>query len=352
MMRNYTLKYQAIIVILTLLVLFNNKQSLANASQPGVWNAGGTIFTMLYPEDSHTFKKVQMQEEKIYIQLYKGYAVVKGNYTFKNTSQDHLEFKMGYPVNGIYYGGNSELNEVNLDSLSQFKIKAKGNWLPLAKKPNAEYGAIQSFSDNWMVWDMHFAPQESQQVEVYFIVNTNNAHIRKGYSINNYNAFIYLIESGAVWKQPIQKGHFYIQLMDELDKSDIKGLSDGFGFRYNELHKLYAGSKSNFEPTRQDNLVLTYSERNELFDFEPAISQSEQLFNRIDQLSSLDVQNLKFKTIVTNNPYEVNSTFWSIFPEFIVLFIIYFPIIIGVIISLIAIWTIIKWNRIRSNPFR
>lgn len=42
----------------------------SNVSQPGVYNSGGMAFTMLFPEDSLAYKKVQMQEEKIYMQLY------------------------------------------------------------------------------------------------------------------------------------------------------------------------------------------------------------------------------------------------------------------------------------------
>src|SRR5690606_30316289 len=101
-------KFLGITIFIITLVLPQNL--FANASQPGIWNAGGTVFTMLYPEDSLTFKKIQMQEERIYIQLYRGYAVVKGIYLFRNTTQEALNFKMGYPVNCIYYGGHMELN--------------------------------------------------------------------------------------------------------------------------------------------------------------------------------------------------------------------------------------------------
>ena len=100
----------------TFLIFYGNILH-ANATQPGIWSAGGTTFTMLYPEDSATFKKVQMQSEQIFIQLYKGFAVVKGVYFFKNHSNEKLNFKMGYPVNGIYSGGAQSLNQINIDSL-------------------------------------------------------------------------------------------------------------------------------------------------------------------------------------------------------------------------------------------
>lgn len=145
----FTLFRRSVLVVAFFLITIASSQKVfANAAQPGVWNAGGTVFTMLYPQDSLTFKKVQMQEERIYIQLYKGYAVVKGEYIFKNTTSEKLNFKMGYPVNGIYYGGEVDLNEVTLDSLSRFKIRAKNHWLPLLKEnhPRAEQRLQKSYS--------------------------------------------------------------------------------------------------------------------------------------------------------------------------------------------------------------
>lgn len=333
---------------LLMVVVFSQK-AFANAAQPGIWNAGGTVFTMLYPEDSLTFKKVQMQQEHIYVQLYKGYAVVKGTYLFRNTTDENLNFKMGYPINGIYSGGSGDLNEVKLDSLSQFKIKAKNEWLPLQKKPNAEYGNIQNFSENWIVWEMTFNPNESQTVEVYFIVNTNEANVRKGYNSERKNAFIYLLESGSVWHQPIEKGNFYIQLMDGLSPKNIHGLSSGFDFQYNEMHQLYAGAKSHFSPTNKDNLIVTYYKHNKEFSFETIVPQSESLFKKIDDLSHLSLENLTYTKIETHNPYEVKTTFGGIFPALLIFFVIALPFIIGLIIVLIIIWTVIKWKKIRKK---
>src|SRR5690606_7174654 len=190
---------EGLIIVIFLIALTSSQKVFANASQPGVWNAGGTVYTMLYPEDSLTFKKVQMQQERIYIQLYKGYAVVKGEYIFKNTTSEKLNFKMGYPVNGIYSGGSVDLNQVQIDKLNQFKIKANESWLPLVEQQNGEYGKIYSFGDNWKVWQMEFLPDETKTVQVYFIVNTNNGTVSKGYNRERKNAFIYLLESGSVW---------------------------------------------------------------------------------------------------------------------------------------------------------
>lgn len=329
------------------------QKTFANAAQPGIWNAGGTVYTMLYPEDANTFKKVQMQQERIFIQLYKGFAVVKGTYVFKNTTNEHLQFKMGYPINGIYSGGENDLNQIILDSLSQFKIKANNKWLSLEKENHPEINTntqnINAFSDNWKVWQMQFAPNEIQKVEVYFIVNTNEARIRKGYNIEKRNAFIYLLESGSVWKNNIEKGEFYIQLMDGLTPENVQGISNGFGFKFNTQYQIFVGQKTNFSPTPKDNLIINYSQFNENFSFEKVIKQTNELFAKIDQMSQLSFESLTYSTIKLGNPYEVESTIEGTLPGLLTLFVIFAPFIIGFLGVGIAVWVIIKWIRLKKK---
>lgn len=322
-----------------------SKQVFSNAAQPGVWNAGGTVFTMLYPEDSVVFRKVQMQYEKIYIQLYKGFAVVKGVYTFRNTGNDTLRFKMGYPVNGIYYGGNTDLNNIHIDSLSKFKVKVNGVWATLFSEPNNN-GYIHSGkniinSNNWMVWEMVFQPKEVQTTEVLFIVNTNNATIRKGYSTDKKNAFIYLLESGSVWFPPIERGDFYIQLMQGLQQKDVSGISDGFNMKYNEAHRLYAGEKNNFLPTNRDNLVVSYSKRIPDFDFNAVSEQSEVYFSAIERMTDLASESLLYHSVQTGDPYAVKSSTGLFVSAIFILITIVLPLT-GILIIVWIVRSIIK----------
>ncbi|MCB0450935.1 MAG: hypothetical protein KDC97_12530 [Confluentibacter sp.] len=350
-MKNILQKYLRLLVLF--ISFFSNQKTLANAAQPGIWNAGGTVFTMVYPEDSLSFKKVQMQQERIYIQLYKGFAVVKGTYIFKNTTNERLSFKMGYPVNGIYSGGEVDLNEVTIDSLSRFKIKANERWLSLIKEDHPELNNndrnLNPFSDNWMVWQMGFEPVETQTVEIYFIVNTNDAKVRKGYNLENRNAFIYLLESGSVWHQPIVKGNFYIQLMDGLTIEDLKGLSSGFGFLFNKTHQIYIGTKTDFSPTPKDNLIVTYYECNERFVFDNVLVRAENLYAKMDELCLMPLGNLIYSKTEMGDPYEVDTTFWGDFPAFLTLFVIFAPLIIGLIVVVIIIWAFAKWRRIKRR---
>lgn len=344
-----TIVHKFLVTAFFLIAVATSQKAFANASQPGVWNAGGTVFTMLYPEDSLTFKKVQMQQERIYIQLYKGYAVVKGEYIFKNTTSEKLNFKMGYPVNGIYSGGSVDLNQVQIDQLNQFKIKADELWLPLVEQQTGEYGNINSFGDNWKVWQMDFLPDETKTVQVYFIVNTNNGTVSKGYNRERKNAFIYLLESGSVWKNPIEKGNFYVQMVDGLTAENVQGISQGFGFKLNPAQRIFAGTKTDFSPTPKDNLVVTYHEHNETFAFEKIVSQADELFAKIDEMSQLPLETLTYTEVQTGDPYEVESTFGRAFPGLLTLFVIFAPFIIGFIVVVIIIWTIIKWIKIKKR---
>lgn len=336
-----------------LLLLPVQHRAIANASQSGVWNVGGTVFTMLYPEDSLTFKKIQLQQERIYIQLYKGYAVVKGTYVFRNTAKVKLDFKMGYPINGMYAGGDIDLNQITFDSLSYFKVRTRSGWLSLLKEAhpalNNDYRKTIPSGDNWMVWRMVFRSKESQSVDVYFIVNTSDAGIRNGYNSKRNNASIYLLESGSVWQPPIEKGSFYIQLMDGLTTDDIHGISQGFGFRYNETHGLFAGTKAHFAPTPKDNLVVTYHDRNQTFSFNRILAHSETLFSKIDDLSAETLDTLSYTDTKTGDPYGIKSTFGGAFPGLLTLFVIFAPYLIGVTALAIAIWATLKWISIKKK---
>lgn len=322
-------------------------------SHPGIWNAGGTVVTMLIPEDTLTFKKVQMQEERIYIQLYKGYAVVKGAYQFRNTTGEVLKFKMGYPVSGIYYGGDADLNAVRFDTLSSFRVKSKGEWLQLRKEPipegNPSYERPVSFCDNRMVWEMIFAPEESRSVEVYFIVNTNEASVQRGYNSEQRNAFIYLLESGSMWHQPIEKGCFYVQLKDGLPLKSITGISQGFGFMYNETNRIFAAAKTRFSPTPKDNLVITYHEYHTDFAFNKVSIQAEELFSKIDGFSQLPLESLMYAAIETGDPYAVENTVLAYLPVLLTVFVIFAPVIIGVLVVAMAIWAINKWVKLKRS---
>lgn len=297
----------------------------SNVSQPGIYNSGGTTFSMLFPEDSLAYKKVQMQEEAIYIQLYKGYAVVKGTYKMVNTSSEKLSFRMGYPINGIYNGGNHYLNQVSLDSIYKFKVKSNHQNVEILKSNFEETNEVMTFNnDNWLLWKMDFLPKGINIVEVYFIVNTNNAQITKGYSQEHCNAFTYLLESGKVWKQPIENGNFTVELKDNLKLESIHGISDHFGVKRVPNKEILAASKTKFSPTPEDNLIITYSETVKNFDFEMVLQNEVTLYHSIDILSKTVLPS-NLEKFMSKNPYEIKTDAFAYLPMILTLTVIYLP---------------------------
>lgn len=196
-------KIKQSVLLITLLIFSINSKS--NSAQPGIWQAGGTgVFVLHYPEDSAGYKKIRMQSEQIYMKLYPGFAVVKGTYVFENLEDTIVSIKVGYPINNVFpeTERNGMLNEVYFEDL--YAIKA--NW------DDKEAPLLKDSITNWYVWDGSFAPNQKTTFTVYFLVNTNNSHQSQGYNKSYKNSFIYLIETGSLWKSPIDSGDFYVFL--------------------------------------------------------------------------------------------------------------------------------------------
>ncbi len=317
-------KFKSYIFICTLLI--GCFLLVSNSAQPGIWNAGGSgSFKLLYPEDSIAYKKIQMQSESIYIQLHKGFAIVKGNYNFYNSTDSIIKIKVGYPINNVFPNENyqAHLNEVFFDDLYKIKGSLNGSEIPLFTIPSEE-------NDNWYVWELSFPPKQSITFTVHFIVNTNNAQILQGYNKDYKNAFIYLIETGSIWKSPIENGDFFVQLKDNVTINDLKGSAPSELF-YNETNKVLFFNLKNYGITPDDNLILTYGNAIENFDFEKIITSSNLLFKEIDEFSKSN-SNLAYSTISLKNPYDVKGAGNFLIGSIYFLFIYGIPILIGMIL--------------------
>ena len=275
---------------------------LGNAAQPGFWGAGGTgTFSLLFPEDSLQYKKIQMVKENISVQLYRGYAVVRGKYWMYNATSESVTIKVGYPLNSSF---NSEtefshhLTEIRFDSLYGLKAYANGEAVNILSEfmntPGSEWE-----SKNWYVWNNTFASYDTTLITVYFIVNTNNTIIRKGYNKDHNNGFIYLLETGATWKQPIVEGEIRIKLMNGLSLANIKGLSPDSIFVIDSKTGTLLTRFQNLSPTAKNNIIITYTENLDEFNFQNVLNNQNELFSRIDLFSSLQINESNFvqKTI-------------------------------------------------------
>lgn len=293
-------------VFLFLLFLGGAIPLFSNVAQPGIWNAGGAgTFFLLFPEDTAAFQQVQMVQEQVKVQLYRGFAVVKGVYQMHNPTADTLFMRVGYPINASYDPSHTfRMMEVRFDDLYDLRVRVRGQPVQVSKgevevnRPGLESGS------NWYLWETRFFPGEITTLEVDFIVNTNDASVLKGYDRGNFNAFIYLLESGSTWKQPIGKGVLMIQLMDGLTLHDIHGVAPAGRFQVNEAKNLLVLNFERLSPSGQDNPVITYGKRQDSFDFASVLSGGTQTYYRtIDSLNYGEVAKMEL------TPYEFGDPF-------------------------------------------
>ena len=92
------------------------------------------------------------------------------------------------------------------------------------------------------------------------------------------------------------------------------------------------GTKTNFSPTPKDNLIITYSEVIENFDFQTLLTTDNELYSNIDQLSSKPLSK-NLEPFQAKNPYEVKATFTGYLPLILTLLVLYLPyLLVGILV--------------------
>lgn len=322
-------------VLLAIIFAIYSKEAFANAAQPGVWSAGGSgVFSLLYPEDSNAYKKIQMQSEQVYMKLYPGFAVVKGVYHFYNDQDSTISLKIGYPVNQVFESKRKEMhrNEVVYEDI--YSIKA--SWGGKDSLP------IMDTLSNWYVWDASFKPRESTTFQVYFIVSTNNASQSQGYNKTHQNAFIYLIETGSIWKSPIDSGDFYVFVDTKIAKDQIRTNKSGH-IKHLLEENIFHLRMTDYGYTPDENLVFTYHEHIENFQLDEILNNKDMYFKEIDSLSKSKINKNAMHLFESKSPYEVDGT--GSFVSWIFYFTIYgIPSLIGLfaLFLLYKVYSIIR----------
>ncbi|HMS33396.1 MAG TPA: hypothetical protein PKC91_04850 [Ignavibacteria bacterium] len=326
---------KTISVILYLFVLAGSV--FANAAQPGIWNSGGMgNFSLLFPDDSLSYKKIQMVNERVSIILYKGYSVVKGEYKMYNDTQDTIKIRTGYPLNSSFKSETAGNYRADISFDSLYGLNVLVNSVPvnlIAETSEHSSGYLQN--SNWYVWNNTFAPEDTTVITVYFIVNTNDNIIRKGYTKDENNGFIYVLETGSTWKQPIVKGEIRILIEDEMNTEDIKGLKPDSAFRTDEKNNILQYNFSNISPTNLDNIIITYFEKVNDLNFKAVLNKKDELYEKSDEFSVKVISSSELTLKKYNSPFDVESTDWT--SLLLILSIVGIPLLILILITVLLI---------------
>ena len=331
-------------------LLAGSISAFSNSAMPGLWQAGANgKFVPLFAGDSIYFGKIQMQHEQVLVNLYPGFAVVKGEYYMYNNTNAPITMHVAYPKQAKY--SDTIVDNIIPSYIEQLKVLVNDNPVALMRKNDEAFETIDNIdskslatennagNENWFVWKMSFAPRAFTKITVYFLTDNSHAHLRKGYSGDKGSAFSYVLESGRAWGGSIDSGKIYIQLKDGLTTKDVKAVLPFNAFKGDTTHLFY--EFVNKEPTEKDNLLIWYKHVADDSAFEKkVVPEAGRYFAEIDGFNVTEFSNASFATLQLND-LEIHSTnplTW----------VFYGLLAFGGLIVLMIIYGVIRWIK-RSN---
>ncbi|MFN8297944.1 MAG: hypothetical protein U0T75_02470 [Chitinophagales bacterium] len=324
---------------LLLLFLFVPLVAFSNSAMPGFWSGGAAgEFYPLYKEDSIHLGKIQMQSEEILVHLYPGFAVVKGTYHMLNTTNEPVTLHTGYPVNG--HLSNREVYSVQLSDIYGLKVLVNDSVVAGNKQQsNSDEISDDIFrsSSNWYVWQMTYAPKAITTITVYFMVNTQNAVLRKGYDRKEGNAFTYVLESGRAWKDSIGDGTISVFLKGEVGVRDIFGIIPQGRVLGNDTFLYY--QFKNLEPSDTDNLIIWYKQIGAAINFDSVAHDSVKWYAAMD----LPVLRPATSQLIVVKAFDFKvSQLGSTVIGLVMLAVVALPILLGLLIVGLIVWYVVK----------
>ncbi|MFW5658727.1 MAG: hypothetical protein ACOCZ8_01980 [Bacteroidota bacterium] len=271
-----------------LLIVLLALPSLAwgNAAMPGFFNVGtGHALMPLTPSDSAAATHVQMSRELVVMQLYKGFAGVRGEYLFYNNADTSITITMGYPVATEYR--QQQVFMVGTDSIYKLRVLVDGNMAELGyiskdSSANNWRGPYEGDFAAWHTWQLTFPPKDSLSVQVDFMLNTNWAQLRRGYDREHTCGAGYVLQSGAPWAGKIGRGRIVLEMMQDMPSDFMVGILPKGRFKHNG-EQLYVWDFASLEPTAEDNVLIRYYTRDSDFNFIQAAQNAKTVYNRLDQ---------------------------------------------------------------------
>lgn len=280
----------------------------SNPAMPGVWNAGvGGQLYPLFAEDSVRFGKVLLEKELVLVNLYPGFAVVKGEYRFLNNSGSTVRLRVGYPVSGTYTA--VVVDNVVYNDLYAFRAFANG--IPVQARRNSDAGTVSPVRlitdssavnqvTNWYTWEQDFPQGEYTTLTIYFITQNNLARFKRGNLSRDGNAFGYVLESGQAWGGRIGVGQVLIRLHEGLSVNNVMGILPAQHIVGDLTHIQY--SFKNLAPEPSDNLLVWYEGAPPDFKFEKRVlPAADTLFKMMDAFPVSEFNNTGFRALDRNN---------------------------------------------------
>ncbi len=275
------------------------------------------------------------------VNLYAGFAVIKGEYSFENTTDHLINIKVGYPLSGRY--PQRIVENVFFNDLYNFRAKANGKSVKpfrlsdsvkvIPVKISGNENASTLVSD-WYVWQQAFPAREVTNLTVYFITQNNLARFKKGDQSRDANAVGFYIESGKAWGGKMETGDILIKMNDKLSLIDIQGIAPDSLLKGDLYHLEY--SYADLVPEARNNLLIWYEGAPPDFKFDKKVLPfTDTLYQMMDAFPIIEFNDPAFKLISRKN-FSVSKsglTFSGVL--YFMMFFLPWIILAGVIVFLL-----------------
>ncbi|MBK6647627.1 MAG: hypothetical protein IPG44_18115 [Anaerolineales bacterium] len=248
MKRIYTL-----LLVLSLLLAANVQPARADAAPPEAPPG-----TTLLPGESVT--EVRMVSETVILTISadpadKDGAIAKtdASFTMRNLGAETETMAVRFPLsffngNSDGYGGFPEIASINV-KVDGKSVSARREVQPFTA---SEYSYPERDEIPWAVFDVTFLPNQDVTLEVSYTVD--------GYGYYPYEAFKYILETGAGWNGTIGSAEIIVRLPYEVSEQNLD-LTGQSGYGESTSGGVRSGNEirwtfTDLEPTYQDNIQI------------------------------------------------------------------------------------------------
>ena len=243
-----------------------------------LWNTGAAEQIIPMDELPVTPQEISLIREKVWVDLFPGFAVVKSVFTFSNQTDQPLSIKIGYPIRGQFPTAIPAL--AHFDDARGLKISVNGQTVSTSVEEGRSNGNDPS-PFTFRVWDQTFQPVSLTIITVESILPTQFSRLASGGRFSTGNAFGISLTGAEAWDGPIEQLQVLIRLNGGLMLADIRGLIPDSSFIGNLGHLQF--DKKNLEPDSTDNLLVWYKGAPADYPFEKKVTPlQEALRNSMD----------------------------------------------------------------------
>ncbi|MBL8101018.1 MAG: hypothetical protein JNM02_00675 [Anaerolineales bacterium] len=183
----------------------------------------------------------------------KAVAKTEAVFTMRNLGNAEERMAVRFPLS--FFNGNSD-GFGNFPEISSIAVKVDGKNVPTKKENQpflySEYSYQERDQIPWAVFDVIFPPNQDVTIEVVYNVN--------GYGYYPYEAFKYILETGAGWNGTIGSAEVVVRLPYEVSEQNLD-LSGQAGHGESTPGGVRSGNEirwsfTDFEPTYLDNIQI------------------------------------------------------------------------------------------------